>query len=315
MNKIGVFILGASLIEFMISACLGLILLTNIVSFYLRQLEIFKFHYAISYLQETGRFANYLFSQELHLAGYLGCSKLEDINLPLQPIFGVSQKTINLMPEIPSFIISKIKPNTDIILINQLTPIISNLTDKISTNADTISIKKNIFTKNYFYIFSDCTHIEKHQLLRTDTINQVHISPPIKNEFAAQTEISKFQQKIYFIMNTKRKNNQGKPIYALSRYNVNQPHTPQELLEGIENMRIFYGLILNGKIKFFSAENLKKQDWKKIKIIRIHLLLTHVEPLFKKIEYYHFLGHRYLSNDHNLKKEWIITIGLRQNVW
>ncbi|WP_237060499.1 PilW family protein [Microbulbifer sediminum] len=64
---------GISLVELMVSITVGLILMTGVVQLFLSSRATFTTQQAISRVQETGRLAMEFMSQDIRMAGYMGC--------------------------------------------------------------------------------------------------------------------------------------------------------------------------------------------------------------------------------------------------
>lgn len=312
-------VLGISLVELLVACSLGLILIGCLFLFYLRLNNLFRYQNSLSQLQEYGRIATYVFNRQLHAAGYIGCANMANVSLaPLisvPNVFGVPQKLAATMPGLPPNIAAQIKADTDIMLIKKLKPIISDLQNSIPANSQRVTlVNSSLLEDNKHYIFSDCTHLERHKINLIANSGMINIMPPITASFAKHTQLSQLQQEIYFISDTGRKNTYGNPIYALNRYFVNSRYVPHELMEGIEDMKIFYGLLRKDNIYYFPATALTASDWSRIKAVRIHLLLTSTEPVIGGNETYSYLGQSIKANDRLLRREWIITVALRENL-
>lgn len=64
---------GISLVELMISITIGLILMTGVVQMFLSSRATFSTQQALSRVQETGRLAMEFLSNDIRMAGYMGC--------------------------------------------------------------------------------------------------------------------------------------------------------------------------------------------------------------------------------------------------
>jgi len=65
---------GFSLVELMVSVLLGLLLTAGILQVFSGNSQAYRFHEALSRVQENGRFALDELTREIRMAGYLGCS-------------------------------------------------------------------------------------------------------------------------------------------------------------------------------------------------------------------------------------------------
>ncbi len=65
---------GLSLIELMISIVLGLVLMTGVIQMFLSSRTVFSTQQGMSRIQENGRLAMEFLSKDIRMAGYLGCT-------------------------------------------------------------------------------------------------------------------------------------------------------------------------------------------------------------------------------------------------
>jgi type IV pilus assembly protein PilW len=119
-----------------------------------------------------------------------------------------------------------------------------------------------------------------------------------------------FEQTVFFIGAADRKNKIGKTIYAL--YESPLSDVKNELVSGIENMRISYGISTMAENKnveqYVDADAVR--DWKKIRAIKIALLLTSELPVLTRPESYEFSGTRFPA-DRFSHREWDTYVTLR----
>lgn len=98
---------------------------------------------------------------------------------------------------------------------------------------------------------------------------------------------------VYYVRKTNRLDPTNNPIYALYRRDLNgSAHTPTELVEGVDNMQILFGIknSTTQAFNYFSADQVP--DWNAVSIIQITLLLDSMIP--------------------NLRREWKTSIALRE---
>jgi type IV pilus assembly protein PilW len=87
------------------------------------------------------------------------------------------------------------------------------------------------------------------------------------------TKITRFTQSVYYVANTNRNDANNQPIPAL--YRKTQNGTPEEILEGVEYIRMQFGVRLNdGNIKILNSTEMTDQDRKNIFFVRIGLLIN-----------------------------------------
>lgn len=70
---------GVSLIEILIAAAIGIVILGVISALYLANRKVFQYQESYSRIQETGRYVNDLFGREFRNSGYVGCGGLSTV--------------------------------------------------------------------------------------------------------------------------------------------------------------------------------------------------------------------------------------------
>lgn len=70
---------GFSLVEIMVALLIGLFLMGGIIQILLGTKQTYRFHEALSRIQENGRFAMEFFSHDIRMAGFTGCPRTNPI--------------------------------------------------------------------------------------------------------------------------------------------------------------------------------------------------------------------------------------------
>ena len=87
---------GLSLVELMVAMVLGLILSAGIIQLFVGSKQTYRFHDAMSRVQENARFAIDALSYDLRMAGDMGCSSyVQNINNTLRTGAGFTPSTFN----------------------------------------------------------------------------------------------------------------------------------------------------------------------------------------------------------------------------
>ena len=93
----------------------------------------------------------------------------------------------------------------------------------------------------------------------------------------SQTEVMRFNANIYYIGDTDLVNDYGDPIYALYQQSLpyNDPaNPPTELVQGVENMRVSFGIRNNfGNLSYVTADQINFVT-SQIESVRVGLLMT-----------------------------------------
>lgn len=312
---------GVSLVEFMIAGCLMLLLLAGMLHFYLRQQQLYNYQESLARIQENGRAAMYLLQQALRSTDYVGCSKLANIHLvrfsPDTSFAGYINGQTSSPLKMPEQIKAQLIAQTDSVQMSQQKILIADLTKKLPKGTTHVTLPIAItLSAAASYIISDCAQAESYQLRQGGSHNNFVLSPAVLNEFSAHAQLGVFEPQIFFIGKTARLNSQGQVIPALHRYYSHTPNTPHEMLEGVEDLKIYYGLAnLKKSLIYLTADKLAAKDWAAVKSLRIHLLLSSVEPVLEKPQSYVFNGKNIMPVDRLMRREWITTVALRERLF
>jgi hypothetical protein len=236
---------GFSLVETLLAAFLGLLLVSGLIEVYLSVKTLYPLQDAFARMQENGRFSVHFLRVSLREAGYVGCV---DITNPVQRKDALQGYSSQNLP--------------------------ADWKKQVVSGTDMLIITRCLFTQN------------KDQVIKI----------------------------AYFIGNTGRRNQAGKPIYALYEKIGNEPRL--ELIAGVENLHIQYGLSdAQGRnvARYVAAHHLAASDWLKVRSINMILLLNSVEEVTQKPEAYRFDGISFPPQDRLLRREWQAYIALRED--
>jgi len=264
-------------------------------------------------LQETGRMANLLLSEDIRKAGHIGCRSVAP-DYPIQSniastefyfLQGISLQIFHAdrsntrkswTPTLPEKLKNSVLPSTDVIVIERTHDKPNYLKESLSSTGSPLAIQFNHSNQSYvindYLIISDCIGAD---LIRIDTISGsdtakiLHYTTPLSHAYAKLSELARFKQIAYYIQKTGRKNAAGNLIYALYRKQLFPEEPSQEIVEGISNM-----LIMQYK------DN-----------IEIKLEIHSIDILSDKPEPYLFAGEIKTPTTQQGFREWKININLR----
>jgi len=122
---------------------------------------------------------------------------------------------------------------------------------------------------------------------KTDILVVKHLNP--------NKEVNTY---VFYIGDTQRKDKSGKSLFALYRVNLQYPREPSEMVEGVDSMRLMYGLNSeedpNGTSQkvfhYVNANSVK--NWRKVKSVHAVLSLN--------------------SMGSNIHPEWGVVVALRE---
>ena len=352
---------GFTMVELLIAMTIGLTLSAGVIQVYVANSQSDRIQEARMRIQETGRFAlNYLAS-EIRMGAYLGClSKTRAFNNMLhQPpasflsergIQGWEAKSSSGMQELVNsnggYWISTegnvleatiAMAGTDIFRVWNTSPG-SAMINSISSDAALTAVNSAIsdLTDGDILILNDCQNVD---LLQACSVNNSNggvsinfgdtpgCTPgnDVNKSVLAQIngELFKLQSTIFYI--GKRANATENPP-ALFRRQLNSKAvagTPEEMLEGIENMQILYGVNLDKDLKntvdaYLPADQIP--TWSTVISLRLSLLVQSTEDnltaspqpyAFDGVIYDGAAGNGSLPSDRRLRSVFTATVTLR----
>lgn len=183
--------------------------------------------------------AQAILTEHLHMAGYLGCTHYT----PDFPLLNHSGSTIALPILVTTRKIAQ--RDTDVLTLWHAKAAVAFVTMPM-TNRYSINIfaaKK--LKKNSIYLINNCIYAAI-VTLNFATANKLVLKKPLTYLFKPFTEIMPFEQVQFFIDDTKRKNAQGKPIFALYSKKINESKI--ELISGVINMQITFDILEHQQI-------------------------------------------------------------------
>lgn len=313
---------GFSLIELLVAIAIGLTLMITLISLYFNQIKTYQFSQALERLQENGRVAQQQLTKDINMAGYCGCGRLNEISLYNSLAFvdfnlansllgfhdGYSAAH-NLSPQITQILATALA-QTDQILIQAASAEI------ISAKAENSVIKvqeKPNFNVGNILLIANCNSAALFQVAQVQQKTIIPTHRFTENYSDENTEISRFSHVIYYLADTGRKNLAGDAIHALYRRDLMAASSKQnELVEGVEDMQIRYGVTNSTAIglHYLSADQV--QDWEKVRVVKIALLLASNEVIYDRLQSYRFQNRLKTAPDRRLRREWDITAALRE---
>lgn len=343
---------GLSLVELMIAITLGLILMTGVIQIFVSSKAVFTTHHAVSRIQETGRLAMEFLSKDIRMAGYMGCASRSasmEITNTLKnaanfnydfatSIIGYSQSTL------PAGILAPDPTkDTDIVVIR-------------SAGGNGVSITKNnngaqVFATDLgtetgacsdgsnkisgicagdILVVTDC---EKARIFQATSINIasneaniVHSaqgtpgnditswggnSAPDDEVFEPGSEIIVATNTAYFIAT-------GVSQRPSLWQSING--TALELLEGVEDMAISYGVDTDASFDYVPNQYVKANavtNWDRVVSVQVDLLVASVEDnVLPETQIYSFDGENNKNpGDRRLRQVFTSTIGIRSRLY
>lgn len=315
---------GFAITELMIAMLLGSLLLLILTTVYGVVKKNYLLEQAEATMQTNANTVIDILQQELRMAGFVGCAKIGELATPLKhgnkfftaenSVLGSHGVGSSWQPHLPVRL-HNVKPETDVIAIW------SRRARSYQVNQDTdgslIGFTKNIpFEVGDILLLSSCEDAEllavdcKKKLRKDCNKQDLKIAKPLK--IYQQAELARLNYYAYFIRQSIHLSQDGQVIYSLFRKSLNSLASAQELVEGIEAMKISYGTKTSSlaPLIFLSADQV--QAWQEVYVIKIALLMTSINNVLDKPQAYQFNGKSHPAKDRILRREWITYIALRE---
>lgn len=307
---------GMTLIEILIAMLLGIFLLAGVLQIFLNTKQTYRMQEGLSRLQENGRFAMEFISQDLRMAGFFGClsnnfsmANVEnELNDQTNFAWDISAPLMGYNDVTNAFtVISNVVVGTDVIAMRGLfgdsIPLIAPYSNSSQMfvdpafNADCPSGSATTCHIGEILMVTDCTQGTIFQATNTTDIgggsgvNVVHSinntftpgnSPPatFTKSYGPGSQIARLKTYAYYI----RLNPGNQPALYRSELTTSGSATnamsAQELVEGIEDMQIVYGVDTDADgtpNAYLAANDVTAANWALVVSARISLLARTID--------------------------------------
>ncbi|MBB5210914.1 PilW family protein [Microbulbifer hydrolyticus] len=343
---------GISLVELMISITIGLILMTGVVQLFLSSRATFSTQQALSRVQESGRLAMEFLSEDIRMAGYMGCMS-RNLNFTntlnnatdLAYNFEIGIEGLNdVGATVPAGYPANIVQGTDVLVVRGGT---GNGVDVVAVNNNSkVFIEDTGVTESCgsgldsfsglcerdILVVSDCSKARVFQV--SDLAEESGVGVSVEHldagtspgnaantwgggsipdeNFGDDAEVIEMNTTVYYIS----LGVSGQPGLWQETNGAN----PMELLEGVENMQLTYGRDTSGDgipDSYVDASALTTSaDWEQVASVRVQLLVQSTEDnLLQEAQPYTFNG---VTNsapaDRRLRQVFINTVGIRSRL-
>lgn len=323
---------GFSVIEFMVAITLGTLLIASAGAVYLSNKSTYVMQEGLARLQENGRYANFLLSRELRMAGFQGCANQKQIvvtNLVRnvssmlaydKPVQGYDGIAASFSPLLPANLTGKPMVGSDIIEVRMASNFSVQLRDDMNqpnnpilvydrlgiASGDPVMIT-NCSVGDIFIAGANTNATAITHTVSDNTTNDLTMAYP------ANSQVMRFLYYAFYVKNTGRVNSVGQPILALVRLDING--NEDEIAEGVERMRVSYGVDTNGDNTVDSYQTATQvnnaNNWNNVISIQINLLFATTENVNDKVQPYTFNGVTTTPTDRKLRRQWDTFITLR----
>ena len=211
---------------------------------------------------------------------------------------------------------------SDILVIRYLEPITLNLANNMMDSNDQIAIPsgKITFKADDIVFISDCEESDIFKATNGTSGNFIkhstasNTTDSLSKAFQTDAQVGRLQTVIYYIKDTGRVNETNQPI--LSLYRQMTDGSEEEVIPGVENMQVEYGLDTTGDNNpdtYATADLVDTgNNWHQVRSVKLVLLHNSIEEVSPDPIPYIFNGVMYTTpTDRVIRKQWMHYINLR----
>ncbi len=327
---------GLTLVEIMVALTIGMVLLGGVVTILVSSQQTYRVNEALARIQENSRFAFQLLSRDIRMAGYMGCvgegtvpvntlnnstDYLWNFGQPIQGYEATSASSWMPAP-LPTEITSPLG-GRDILILRGVdgsdTRVISHPAGGVDGpgSADLKVTVGSGLQGNDIVLVTDCLAAAVFQITNINTSagqdNIAHNTgagvPGNATKNMGQSfeggEVVRISTRSYYV----RTNINGNAALYWRRGNTDA----EELVEGVEDMQIDYGVDTDGNraADVYQTADLVV-DWENVVSVRINLLMQSTEDnITSQPQTYTFNGAVTTPADRRLRKTYSTVIALR----
>ncbi|MCW8944124.1 MAG: PilW family protein [Sedimenticola sp.] len=350
---------GFGLVELMIAMVIGLFLIGGVIQIYATSSADRRVTEGLSRMQENGRFANEFLSRDIRMAGFTNCYQARTAN-SINIVTGSNAYAHDFsmmvngyeggVSTFPSAIAAL--AGTDAIVVKRGDDSDDYFVDNHNPTSATIHLVQNHdLKKGEILMIADCNKGQVGIFQQSNVNNNNVVSVVVHNTggsttpgnctkklwgsgtcpaagttittgtYGPESRIMRMVSNAYYIAN----NAAGVPsLYRKGLTDAGVISSAQELVEGVENMQIEYGVdtdatadgVANQYLKANAVTTAQWQDGR-VASVRLKLLLRSIEQSAAKPQQYSYDGQVYdggtnpLPTDRYLRREFTTTVKLR----
>ncbi len=325
--------LGLSLVEILVALVISLFLLAGIIQVYTGNRATFSFSNSLSEIQENGRFALDLMSQDLRLANEWGCVRprggtnpnVED-TLVVFTVPGYDTDFHYFLGEDPIEGTNNLGLNgSDTVRVrggkggaaNVESPFFPSATQRLTINGrssigagDIILVARcgSNVEEGINIPEADLHRVTASVLINSDSQTDLTLAANKSQEFQNDAVVVELQTVTYSIA----AGASGEPALFRQEFNA----AAQELVEGVEDMQVLYGVDDDGDNypnQYFDADNVG--DFEDVVSVRIMLLVRSIDDFVVDApQTYTFNGAQVTAPDRRIRQVFTSTIALRNQI-
>lgn len=343
---------GLSLIELMIAITLGLILITGVLQVFISSKTVYTTQQALSRIQETGRLAIDFLARDIRMAGYMGCATRSSEMKVTNTLNDKDNYKYDFGTAIMGYTAAALpanhglsplpKADTDFFVLrgaygsgvqvsknNESAQVFVTLTSNEPKACADGSTRISGICQGDILVLTDCTKAKVFQATKvtvaSDEVNLNHdgsgASPGNaitswggnsgndEDTFKPGAELLSATSITYFIAT----GTSGRPSLW---QNVNNDNL--ELLEGVDDMSVTYGVDDNGDYvpdDYLPAGDIALTKWAQVVAMRVELLVSSIDDgVLPETQTYSFAGEDDITPDpvdRRLRQVFTTTVGIR----
>lgn len=328
---------GLSLVELMVGMVLGLFLVLGIGQVFVSNNNTFRTQEGMAKIQEGGRFAMQRISAAIRSAGFFGCSGVDEVNkfyvvadnppdglksvTSDTPIIGEDDVSSGTTIDGKSLVVGS---DTVTLRGSGMSGIAYTGVDLNPTQDIPIANGNISFLEADYVLISDC---KVGTLFRVSKVNSgviehkaacdsggtCNTSASLGKLYGGDATITHLYAHTFFVADSGRTNHQGDPVMSL--YIQNHTGSTFELVEGVSQLQVLYGVDKNGDLQaeaYMDASEITAADnWDGVVSVQFSLLLDSVDDAVNTPTAYTFQGTSYTPTDRRLRKEFTALFTLR----
>ena len=291
---------GLTLVELMVATTLSLVLLSGVLLVFSANKATYQMQTGMGTLQESGRYAMAQITNDLKLAGFVGCraSRLDPniVMMAASPPGYIDEYAsgrffggINDLAGSTTKTFGSIEMATGTDSLEIRGPLRSQINRVVGEAAGSSVVRvageSSGFAKDEYLMIADCTG---GALFRATDVSTSGGNTEIKHDatknspagfrqsYGLDSLVTELAVHTYFVGNTKRSNALKRDVTALYRFDGTKV---EELVEGIEDLQVEYALDANGdgSVDAF-VDHGGVTDWTTVMSVKVSLLVNSVEP-------------------------------------
>lgn len=294
---------GLSMVELLVALALGLIITAAVLQMFLASKTTYRMQEALARVQENGRFAIDYLANDIRMAGYMGCNNVDrlQVNVIADPPSDYSFSSSTVVSGDDNVAANNAwsaVAGSDVLEIRRGSNSGVKLTGNMGQDDANIQISNNSpgFEAGDALFITDCTSADLFRATNVSAGNgagnngQVTIAHANNNNtpnklskpYSTDAEVMAFESVSYSIRNTGRTTPGGAAIRALFVSSRSAGTSglikTYELIEGVENMQLEYGVDTSGDRAADVYQNADSvSNWSRVVSVRVSLLMASSE--------------------------------------